>query len=408
MLWNRSFVIWLIGMAQSQFGSALAGIALSFLVLHQTGSAGKMALTLACSLAPNLLLPLAGAWIDRVSLKLPLIGADIARGILQLLVGGLALAWGEVPLWLVNFAAFLTGLASIFAQPAASAALPVLVPKDQLARANGLVGSFSQGATLLGTLGGGFLVSLFSPALAIVADGISFFVMAALLLLVDLPRPASSSGARPSLVADMLGGLRLMRRSKTLTFVPLMGLVINAVLAPLLVVMPKLMEHLGAGAKGYGIFMALEGVGMLLAGLVIAVAGQRLPLRRTTAAGFFLAASVYAVMWQWPQVNGLLACSLLLGFGFGLLNTPIMVLLQQMVPQTFMGRAVSVLMMVSSLGMPLSLLLLSPLLDRYPMPMWFGIGSLLLALGGLAWVLVVLSERELPNLHGLSVREVQA
>ncbi|MEF2277057.1 hypothetical protein V3W47_02025 [Deinococcus sp. YIM 134068] len=143
---NRNFALWLVASGQSQFGSALASVALSFLVLEQTGSAGKMALTLACAVAPNLLMPFAGALVDRVNLKLPLIGADVARGLLQLLVGGLALAWGEVPLWVVNGAAVLMGLAGIFAGPASSAAAPSLVPPADLARANGLIGGVGQGA----------------------------------------------------------------------------------------------------------------------------------------------------------------------------------------------------------------------------------------------------------------------
>ena len=121
-LWNRSFIIWLVGAAQSQFGTALAGLALSFLVLHQTGSAQQMALTLACTLIPNLLMPFAGVLVDRFPLKWPLIGADLLRGALQLTVGGLALAWGDVPLWVVNVAALLTGLAGTFASPASGAA----------------------------------------------------------------------------------------------------------------------------------------------------------------------------------------------------------------------------------------------------------------------------------------------
>lgn len=115
-LWNRSFVLWLIGSAQSRFAAALASIALSFLVLHQTGQAGQMAVTLACALIPNLVMPLAGAWVDRIGLKRPLIGANVVRGLLQLTVGGLALlsqqTGQDVPLWVINGAAFLTGLAA--------------------------------------------------------------------------------------------------------------------------------------------------------------------------------------------------------------------------------------------------------------------------------------------------------
>lgn len=397
-LWSRSFLLWLIGTAQSQFGSALASIALSFLVLHQTGSAGKMALTMACSLLPNLLQPLAGAWVDRVNLKLPLIGSDVARGVLQLLVGGVALLSGHVPLWVVNTAAALTGLAGIFAQPAAGAAVPALVPKDDLASANGLIGSVSQGAWLLGTLGGGVLVSAFSPALAIVLDGLSFLVMALLLLFVKLPHKAVHSASATSLLADVRAGLRLMRCSRMLSFAPVMALFINMALAPVMVIAPKLMESLGAGAKGYGTFMALESVGMMAAGLGISALGPRLALRRSSAAGFFLLAVTYGVMWQLPTTPVLLGCSLLVGCGLGLLNIPFLTLIQQMVPQDFMGRVMSVLNMVSMLGMPLSLLVISPFVDQLPLPLWFGLGGAVMGLGGVCWIAIVLAEREIPVL----------
>ncbi|WP_019587939.1 MFS transporter [Deinococcus apachensis] len=398
-LWNRSFILWLIASGQSQLGSALASIALSFLVLHQTGSAGQMALTLACALAPNLLMPFAGALVDRVNLKLPLIGADVARGVLQVLVGGLALLWGEVPLWVVNGAALLTGFAGIFANPASSAAVPGLVPTAELARANGLLGGVGQGAWLVGTLAGGWLVSVFSPPVAIVLDGVSFFVMAALLLAVRLPGRPQPGGPRPGVLMDVVSGLRLMRRSKVLTLVPFIGLVLNATLAPVTVVTPKLMETLGAGAKGYGLFLALESGGMLLSGALIAVLGNRLPPRRATAAGLALTALIYGVMWLRPTVPVLLACSVILGFGFGMLNTPLNTLMQRMVPAEYLGRVFSVLGTVSTLGMPLSLLLLSPLLDRVALPLWFGVASVLMLCGAFAWTLVALSERVAPDLH---------
>lgn len=174
---------------------------------------------------------------------------------------------------------------------------------------------------------------------------------------------------------------------------------LNAALAPLMVVAPKLLDSLGAGARGYGVFMALDGVGMLLAGLLVAAMGPRLPLRRTSALGFALTASVFAVMWHWPQLPVMLTGAALLGLGFGLLNIPNMTLVQQMVPPHYLARVMSVLIMVSSLAMPASLLLLSPLLDRYPLPMWFGLAAVLMALGPVGWIAVVLSERELPDLN---------
>lgn len=216
LLWNRSFTVWLIATAQSQFGSALAGLALSFLVLRQTGSAGQMALTLACTLLPNLLMPLAGALVDRWNLKPPIVVSDLVRGALQLAVGGAALLWGDVPLALINSAAVLTGLAGLFASPASSAAVPLLVPAASVARANALIGSVGRGAWLLGTLAGGWLVTRWSPPLAIVADGLSFLIMAALMGLVNLPVRAAPAGRRPDLLGDVRGGLQVMARSRLL------------------------------------------------------------------------------------------------------------------------------------------------------------------------------------------------
>ena len=398
-LWNRSFVLWLLGSAQSRLGSALSGIALSFLVLGQTGSASATAVTLACALAPNLLMPVMGAWVDRVSLKVPLIGAALAQGVLQLMVGSLALAFGHVPLWVVNGAALLAGLANAFAQPAAGAAVPALVPPDQLARANGVLSSVSQGAWLLGTLAGGGLVAVVSPAVAIGLDGVSFLVMAGVLTQVALPRTTRSGETGPGLLADLQAGLRLMRRSKTLSFTPLIGLLLNATLAPLLVVVPKVMVTLGAGAQGYGAFLALEAAGMVAAGVLCAVLGSRLPVRRATAAGLLLTSLTYGAMWAWPVLPVVLTGSAVLGLGFGILNTPLNTLLQQLVPGEYLGRVFSVLGMVSSIGMPLSLLLVSPWLDRLPVPVWFGAAACLQGLGAVAWILVVRSERQLPDLH---------
>ena len=398
-LWNRSFVIWLLASGQSQLGTALSGIALSFLVLHQTGHAGAMAVTLACAVGPNLLMPLSGAWVDRLPLRLPLIAADVTRGVLQLTVALLVLHLGSLPLWLINAVALLGGFAGIFAGPASSAAFPQLVPESQLARANGLFGSVTQGAWLLGTLVGGVLVARLGPPAAILIDGASFLVMAALLPLVRLRGREVVTGPRPTVVADLAAGLRLMRRSRTLTLIPLIGLVLNGVLGLVTVVTPKLMERLGEGAAGYGVFLALESVGAMLGGALIAGLGERLPPRRATAAGLLACGLLYLVMARFPLYPVLLGCSALLGLCFTLLNVPLNTLMQRLVPASYLGRVFGVMGTVGTLGMPATLLLVSPLLDRYPAELfWTWAGGAML-LGCLAWVLVVRAERVLPDLH---------
>lgn len=401
-LWNRNFILWLLGLTQSQLGNAIGSLALSFLVLEQTGSAGKMAITLAFANLPQLLGPLAGAWIDRLNLKLPLIASDIFRGVLQLALGIYAFNAGEVPLWIVNAVAFAMGLAGIFAAPASSAAVPQLVPKDELARANGLLGSAGQSAMLIGMLAGGFLVALFSPPIAILLDGASFLLMAVLLLFVQLPPKKQQSAQQSSLRTDMLAGIRLIRRSRLLTLIPVLAITVNVVAIQIMAVMPKLMEALGQGSTGYGLYMALSSTGLLASGLLFAVLGKHLPLRHMVSIGFFAFALTFAVMWWQPQYMVILVGGVFAGFCSGFINTPTFTLLQKHVPQEFLARVFSVLMTTSSLGIPISLFLFSPLLDRWPMHIWFGFSAIAMLFAGIAWLFIILSEPEMPDLQHLT------
>ncbi|MGY2896617.1 MFS transporter [Deinococcus sp. UYEF24] len=405
-LWNRHFLLWLIGSGQSQFGSSLASIALSFLVLHQTGQAGQMAVTLACGLLPNLFMPLAGSWVDRVGVKWPLVGASVVRGLLQLTVGLLALhslQTGQVlSLSFINVAAFLSGLAGSFASPASSAAVPHLVPREDLARANGLLGSVNQSLGLAGTLLGGLLVATFSPGIAILADGLSFLVTSVLLLFVALPAQrsaAASNRVHSSLWTDLGDGLRLMRRSSLLTGLPFLALLVNAAMAPVLVVTPRLMDVLGAGPKGYGTFLALESLGLILVGALFAVVGKALPLQRCVLGGFALATLAQLGMWLWPGVLPLLGCSLVFGLASGLINVPLGTLIQQNVPTAFLGRVSAVLSSVGNLGMPVTLLLVAPLVDHAPLPAWYGLNSVVMLLGGLVWWWLMRAERQRPSME---------
>lgn len=389
-LWRPSFILWLLGTAQSQFGGALVSLAFSFLVLQQTGSAGNMAITLACSLLPQVFGPFAGAWIDRLELKVPLIGADLTRGVVQLVLGGLTPEGESAPFWVINGAAVLMGVANVFAVPATQAAVPRLSPEQELPRANGLVVSVSQGAGLLGSLAGGVIVARTSPAAAMLLAGGSFLVMTLLLLFVqfrkaDIHQPQQ----RPALLHEVMEGLRFMHRSPLLTWTPVLALFLNAATVLITVLLPKIMQGLGVGAQGYGTYSALMGGGVVVAGLLVAAVGQRLPLASVTGCGFFLLTAAFGLMALKPEYGWLLTGGALAGVASGCINTPLFTLIQQQVPQALLGRVFSVLVTGATLGMPLSLFGLAPVLDRFPSHMWLGFDAVILLLCSLGWVALV-------------------
>jgi MFS transporter, DHA3 family, macrolide efflux protein len=393
-LWNRNFLLWWLGAAQSALGSALAGIALSFLVLKQTGSAGAMGVNLALSLLPALLSPLFGTLVDRLPILLPLVMGNVLRAVTQIGVG-LAALRGTVPIELLHALALLGGLVAAFYGPATMGVTSRLVPASQLQRASGLMQGSSQMMTLLGLVGGGLLVSRLGSGAALIFDGLTFAVFAGLLLLVRFPARTLQSG-QAGFWAEFRGGLRYAAGRPLLWGLTIISLLINASLAPLEMLLPKRMLALGSGAAGYGLFSGLLVTGMVLGSLVLAWLGEKVPTR---------ALSVYGLGGLGLCVLGLAATTTpmqmyLLAFVMGLTeaatNVSIGVIFQTKVAPEFFGRVGSLLNMVSTAGMPLTLLALAPLADRLPISLIFAVAGLMTLLGTLAWGGLLRADRAEP------------
>jgi len=154
-----------IALSLSSLGDWLSIVALTALAPSLAGS-GAVAKSSAvggvwlATLLPALLVgPLAGALADRWDRRMTMIVGDVIRGLLFL----------SIPLfpnltW-IYVAKFLAGVTSQFWNPATSASVPNLVPKDKLERANQL--------SLLTTYGTAPLAAGLFSVLALVSEGIS-------------------------------------------------------------------------------------------------------------------------------------------------------------------------------------------------------------------------------------------
>jgi dTMP kinase len=154
-----------VALSLSSLGDWLSIVALTALAPSLAGS-GAVAKSSAvggvwlATLLPALLIgPLAGALADRLDRRMTMIIGDVIRGLLFL----------SIPLfphltW-IYVAKFLAGVTSQFWNPATSASVPNLVPKDKLERANQL--------SLLTTYGTAPLAAGVFSVLALVSEGVS-------------------------------------------------------------------------------------------------------------------------------------------------------------------------------------------------------------------------------------------
>jgi dTMP kinase len=161
----RPFRALWIALSLSSLGDWLSIVALTALAPSLT-SGGGVAKSSAvggvwlATLLPALLFgPIAGAVADRLDRRVTMIVGDVIRGLLFL----------SIPLfpnltW-IYAAKFIAGITSQFWNPASAAALPNLVPKEKLERANQL--------SLLTTYGTAPLAAGLFSALALVGEGLS-------------------------------------------------------------------------------------------------------------------------------------------------------------------------------------------------------------------------------------------
>jgi MFS family permease len=194
-------LIWL-GQLVSLIGSGLTEFGIGVWVYQRSGSATEFALIAFFTTLPHVVVsPLAGALVDRWDRRWVMIGSDCGAALSSLTVA--LLAWsGNLQVWQVYLAVFVTSSCVAFQFPAYASLVTHLVPKAQLGRANGLIGlAWSAGliaapplaAALLGRVG---LTGL------ILLDLVTFLVGVSTLLVARVEGPAAVS--RPAATGTSL------------------------------------------------------------------------------------------------------------------------------------------------------------------------------------------------------------
>src|SRR5207253_1248078 len=166
---NRDFVLLWTGQVVSTLGTRVTGVAYPLLVLALTHSPAKAGIVGFAQTLPYMLFYLpAGALVDRWNRKRVMLIADAGRAFA---LGSIAivLAVGSPPLAQIIAVAFVEGSLFVFFYLSESAALPQIVPKEQLATAVAQNQARVQGADLAGQPLGGALFGV-SRLLPFAAD----------------------------------------------------------------------------------------------------------------------------------------------------------------------------------------------------------------------------------------------
>lgn len=136
-LFNKDFIMVLIGQIISLFGNTILRFALPLYLLNKTESASLFGIVSACAFIPMIFtMPIGGIIADRVNKRNIMVILDFLTAIITLAV---MMLLGKVNLIVLLLIALLLlyGIQGAY-QPAVQASVPVLVPSDGLMQANSL------------------------------------------------------------------------------------------------------------------------------------------------------------------------------------------------------------------------------------------------------------------------------
>ena len=368
-LWNANFFLLWQGQLVSQLGTQAAFVATMLWTLESTGSPGLMALLLITSSLPAVMLgPIAGTVVDRHSRKRLIIGADVVRGLAALAVGGTMLTRPtstDSIVALLMMSAVVGGLANAIFGPAVRAALPDIVPAERLAAGNALSTMGTQASSLVGLAAGGALYAAIGPAVLFVADGLSYLFSAGTETFINLPsqpRPERGGTLRSVLSRyrlDTMEGLRYCLADPGRRGFMTLAAGLNFLFMPIFVLLPLYVERvLGASPSWYGFLLAGLSGGSLLGLLCAGRLGDRGRLRGHVLAGALIGTGAcMAALGQAGHPAVALVMLVAIGTMTSTVNVLIITLVQIRTPAQMRGRALSVLIALTSLATPLGLAL---------------------------------------------------
>jgi DHA3 family macrolide efflux protein-like MFS transporter len=188
-------IVW-IGQVVSLLGSAMTWFAFTIWAWQTTGEATVLALVGFFSFGPTLLLsPIAGVLVDRWNRKLVMMVSDLASGLATIVVLSLY-ATGNLQVWHLYLVGAVAAAFVSFQFPAYSAAVTVMLPKEQYARAQGMMGLASSASGIFGPLLAALLLGVIGIVGIMMIDVVTFLVAIGALLLVHIPQPVVTEAGR--------------------------------------------------------------------------------------------------------------------------------------------------------------------------------------------------------------------
>ncbi|MGI2903880.1 MFS transporter [Tolypothrix sp. VBCCA 56010] len=378
----KVFILIWFGQLISLIGSNLTSFALGVRVYQNTGSVTQFALITMCAALPLVVVsPIAGTLVDRWSRRWTMILSDCGSGMCTVAIA-LLVATGTLQIWHIYLIAALNSLFSAFQWPAYTAATTLLVPKEQLSRATGMVQSAEGIAQILSPAIAGVLLVTIGLRGIIFLDLSTFGFALLTLLFVRFPELETSKEeiSIKALGEELLYGLTYITTRPGLVGILIFFSVINLFVGLITVLFPPLVLELFSPVV-LGTVESISGMGMLAGSLLMIIwKGPAYRINTVFGVAIFMAVSIMAVGLH-SSIFFLSIGGFLFLFGSPVIRACLQVIWQTKVAPEVQGRVFALRRMITQSCIPLAALLAGPLDDYIFEPLMSPDGPLAASLG---------------------------
>lgn len=329
----------------------LAIIALTTDILGPTRAAAfAVSGVMAARVLPSLVLgPIAGVFVDRWDRKRVMLAAHVGRGIVMALI-----PFTNEILTLLLATLVIEVMSALFA-PAKDALMPSLVQRDQLVRANQVnlvttYGTLPLGGAMFAILVA-YAANAFPPgsflaerpvAAAIWFNACSFVVAAAGISRIPFaqlaPRTPVDPKTAPGPWEQLKEGFRFIGGHPVIRAL-IVGVMVAFAAAGVVITAGEFFASLlNAGQSGYGVLVAVVGLGLLVGLVVAAPLSRKLDLARLFAPGIAVAGAALMVTSAMPNMFAASIPAFVMGLGAGVSFIVGYTVLQQRADDRIRGR----------------------------------------------------------------------
>ncbi|MFN6530372.1 MFS transporter [Nostoc sp. ChiSLP03a] len=361
----RLFLVVWLGQLIALIGSSTTAFALDIWVYNRTGSVTQFALISLFNTLPLILIsPIAGPLVDRWDRRKTMMIADVLACLGTIAIGVLFVI-GRLEVWHIYLANTFTAVFMAFHMPAYTASTVLLVPKQHLNRANGLMSLMYGISIIIAPTLGGILLSIvhFQGIILLHVTSVSIAVVS--LMLVRFPQVNTSvvTTAKSSFLSEATYGFTYF-----IARPGLLGLILFSASSLYLVgginviTVPLVLNFVSVSVLGT--ILSLFGIAILAGGLLVSIWGG---LERNIYAiyGCMLLNGVFIIAAGLQPSLVIFAVSIFLfSLTQPIVSSSTQAVMQKKVEPSVQGRVFAIKGAIEAAALPLGYITIGPLAEK--------------------------------------------